>query len=137
MQRTYSDVMAAILSVQKALVPNRMATGPYRSRILDRTTNHYRVLDGGAHGFRRSHLVTGSVAEWGSCTVERGSAAYRSAISAEYFCAIRLRLSFMVSVISSPPGSQKTGNTLNRLTCSTPDSFMLPRATPVAICAIT
>src|ERR1700677_1180521 len=47
------------------------------------------------------------------------------------------RLSFIVRVISSPPGSHNVGNTRKRLICSTRDSLALPSATPAAIRAIT
>lgn len=50
---------------------------------------------------------------------------------------IGLRLSFIVSVISSPPGSHSVGRMRNRLICSTRDSLALPAATPAAICAMT
>ena len=47
------------------------------------------------------------------------------------------RLSFIVRVISSPPGSHNVGNTRKRLICSTRDNFALPSATPAAIRAST
>ena len=46
---------------------------------------------------------------------------------------IGLRLSFIVGVISSPPGSHKVGRIANRLICSTRESLALPAATPAAI----
>jgi hypothetical protein len=38
---------------------------------------------------------------------------YRASISDAYFSAIGLRLSFIVGVSSSPPGSQSVGRILN------------------------
>ena len=59
--------------------------------------------------------------------------AYSASISAAYFAAIGLRLSFIVGVSSSPPATQSSGSTANRLICSTRASFSLARS----ICAAT
>src|SRR5882757_5657471 len=59
--------------------------------------------------------------------------AYSSSISAAYFWAMERRLSFIVGVSSSPPGSQNTGSTRRRLICSTRDNFALAAATPAVI----
>ncbi len=42
-----------------------------------------------------------------------------------YLAVTACRLSFMVGVISSLPGSQETGTMANRLICSTRDSLPL------------
>jgi len=56
-------------------------------------------------------------------------------MTSAYLAAIGRRFSFMVGVISSPPGSQKAGRIVNRLTCSTRDSLLLPVLTAVSMAA--
>ena len=47
-----------------------------------------------------------------------------------YFAAIGLRLSFIVGVSSSPPGTQSPAHEVNFLICSTRESFALAASTP-------
>ena len=54
-----------------------------------------------------------------------------------YLAVIAWRLSFMVGVISSPPGSQESGKMANRLICSTRDSPLLAVRTAAATAART
>jgi RNA polymerase sigma factor (sigma-70 family) len=61
--------------------------------------------------------------------------AYIDSMTSAYLAAIGARLSFMVGVISSPPGSQNTGKMANRLICSTRDSLPLAVSTAVATAA--
>ena len=63
-------------------------------------------------------------------------AAYMASISAAYFSAIGLRLSFMVGVSSSPPGGQSDGMSVNFLICSTRESRPFAASTPSWIAAI-
>ena len=74
-----------------------------------------------------------------SCRVPRASTprnetghtpAYSASISAAYFSAIGLRLSFIVGVSSSPAGGQSHGRTLKRLICSTRLRWEFARSTP-------
>src|SRR5262249_30433697 len=58
--------------------------------------------------------------------------AYIASIAAAYFSAIGRRLSFIVGVSSSPPGSQAAGPIVNFLICSTRASRSL--AASIAAC---
>ena len=62
--------------------------------------------------------------EWPSCPT------YIASIASAYFSAIGLRLSFIVGVSSSPPGSQSPATIVNFLICSTRASFSLAASTP-------
>ena len=53
--------------------------------------------------------------------------AYIASIAASYFALIGLRLSFIVGVSSSPPGSQSRSTIVNFLICSTRASVSLAR----------
>ena len=63
--------------------------------------------------------------------------AYSASISPAYFSAIGLRLSFIVGVSSSPPGSQSPSTSAKRLICSTRASFALAASTPSCTAART
>ena len=54
-------------------------------------------------------------------------------MSPSYFSAIGLRLSFIVGVSSSPPGSQSPSTITNFLICSTRASLALASSTPAWI----
>src|ERR687889_248899 len=56
-----------------------------------------------------------------------------ASISAAYFSAIGLRLSFIVGVSSSPPGSQSPWTMKNVLTCSTRARRALAASTAVCV----
>ena len=56
-------------------------------------------------------------------------------MTSAYLVVTARRLSFMVGVISSPPGSQNAGTMANRLICSTRDSLPLALSTAAPIAA--
>jgi len=58
-------------------------------------------------------------------------------MTSSYLVVMAGRFSFMVGVISSPPGSQNAGTMANRLTCSTRDNLPLAFSTAAPIASRT
>ena len=95
--------------------------GPAPGLPLEPQLGH-RAGDGGPRALRAPDRLTGAA--------PAPTSAYIASIVSAYLASIGLRLSFIVGVSSSPPGSQSPSTIVNFLICSTRASLVLAASTP-------